>query len=146
MRFFFIILSSSLLLFSLLACTNDKKEAGSDFSKKNDKLFTEVIDIHDEVMPKMDELVKLKKQLTHLAEKDHEKSALLRESIESLEKSDEAMMSWMREFNAEKARGTSEETTKYLQSELLKVTKMKTLFLESLEKARNLSSDTTIKN
>src|SRR5688572_19993617 len=69
----------------------------------NQALYEEVMNIHDEVMPKMDDIYKLeqalKKQLTETPEISPDKKKALESTIMKLDSAGEGMMAWMRNFN-----------------------------------------------
>jgi hypothetical protein len=113
-----------LILFILGACQKEKP------------LYDQVMDIHDEVMPKMDELYQLKKGLQEkLIATDStqtEKRLQLEETIHLLDSANESMMVWMREFNPP-AEEDKEAYQQYLEGELLKVKAMRSVVLNALE-------------
>lgn len=132
---YFLILFGSI---SFLSC-NSSSVDNQSHAQINDSLFTEVIAIHDLVMPKMGELQKLKAMVDSIGASKEENEKAIYETISNqLVESDKAMMSWMHDFDAEKAQGTSEETRMYLESEMRKVTAMKDLFLSSMENAEQI--------
>ena len=95
----------------------------------NDALYDEVMKIHDEVMPKMNDLYKmkeaLKKQLTDTPNLTDDKRKELEAEIAKLEEASKSMMVWMREFNPP-ADSLGEEVVKqYLESQLEAVKKVK---------------------
>ena len=63
-----------------------------------EKLETEVMELHDEVMPLMDSLYKIRMQLQLKAETDSTRVELT-ESINEIMTAEEAMMNWMRNYN-----------------------------------------------
>lgn len=117
--------------------------AGDPVSEEggNQALDQEIMKIHDEVMPKMDEIYRLKEQLKNkiattpaLAE---EKKQELENTIAGLDSASESMMDWMHQYSpipdsvdgAEKAR-------EYLENEMEKIRKVKEDMLEAIEKAK----------
>jgi len=118
---------------------NSNEISNSVTSTEIDSIFNQVMVIHDEVMPKMGELVSLKKELSDQVASGAKNKAAIESAIEALQKSDDAMMNWMRNFDTEKAKGNTEETKAYLQSELQKVKEMKSIFLSGLEQAKALA-------
>lgn len=97
-------------------------------------LYTEVMNVHDFVMPKMKDLrkgiqyaeSKLQKEDLTSAEKT-ELEALKR----SLMKAEDAMWEWMHTFDSERAQ--SDTATAYLRDEKLKIKNVSALMLGSLE-------------
>ncbi len=96
------------------------------------------MDIHDEVMPRMDDIVRLKRELKETIGKSSslvpEKRKELEQKIVQLDSASKAMMQWMNDFRPEEY--TGEELREYLESEMERVTKVKELMLESIEKAK----------
>lgn len=102
----------SLFLFSFLLISCDTKD------KEIEKLQSETIEIHDEVMPKMDKIMKLKSSLK--SEQDSvgtEKYQKIQALIISLEQADEAMMNWMRNYNPKMENMSETEKINYLKDQ-----------------------------
>ena len=121
-----------MLLGSLVAC--GKKEV----SEK--PLYDQVMDIHDEVMPKMSDLHKRKKQLKDSIESTPdmpaERKAEFEQTILLLDSAGKSMMDWMHDFNPPE-QTDKEAFEKYMESELVKVKKMKETVMSVLEKTKN---------
>jgi regulator of replication initiation timing len=136
-----------LALVLVIACTNKSNEhthdAGSDQSG-NGALYDQVMDIHDEVMPKMEELYNLKKELKQIvAESPNlvaDKKAELENTILQLDSASNAMMTWMNEFNPLPDSASQEAARTYLEGEMEKIKNVKTLTLETIDKARALKN------
>lgn len=108
---------------------------GCQESKAPEKgLYTEVMSVHDSVMPKMKDLrkgiqyadTKLKKEGLTAAEKT-ELEALKR----SLMEAEDAMWEWMHAFDSERAQ--SDTATAYLRDEKVNIKNVSALMLGSLE-------------
>jgi regulator of replication initiation timing len=127
------------LLTGMGCSTKPKEEVPEEVSKKS--LYDQVMDIHDEVMPSMGELNRLKRELKDKVENSpnlvEEKRKEMEETIMTIESASKSMMVWMREFNPEDYEG--EELTKYLQSEIKRVQQVKETMLEALEKGRKVN-------
>lgn len=100
----------------------------------NSALYDEVMKIHDEVMPKMDGLYKmkeeLKKQIADTPDITEEKRKELENKISKIETAMKSMMVWMREFNPP-ADSLGEAVVKeYLEGQLETVKKVKENILE----------------
>jgi len=99
MRIMKYVLSIGLTLVEF-ACSNPKQE-------KVDQLKSQAIEVHDEVMPRMDEIqavnIELKKMRENIANDTSDQAEALRaemsEHIRSLGDADEAMMSWMNQYD-----------------------------------------------
>ena len=102
-----------------------------------DELYQKVMDIHDEVMPKMNDLYKLKKKLQEEIENSpdlvEERKQEIENRIKQLNEANEGMMQWMRNFNPEDFKENKEEYLDYLNGELEKVNKVKADMLKALE-------------
>lgn len=110
----------------------------------NQVLYDQVMDIHDEVMPKMDEIMKLKRQLQdQIASSPDmvaERKAELEKVISNLDSASEAMMNWMHEFNPLPDTVDQEKAREYLESEMERIRKVKSLMLETIEQAQSETS------
>ncbi len=110
----------SLLMFS--ACSEQKKSA-------KDQLYDRVMAVHDEIMPKMGDMSKYKKQLKEkidalVAEGDEanaEKIDALKDAVVGLENSHEEMMNWMREFDRDFEGMVEKEIMDYLNNQFKKI-------------------------
>jgi len=85
---------------------------------KNDPDYKKVMAIHDEVMPKMSTIHKLKKKLRKLGDVSSPK---VLQMLKDLDDADEGMMVWMSDFDPP-AEGS--ERTTYLKAELPRVKNM----------------------
>lgn len=129
LRFFVVV------FFFISACAPDKKET-------NELLKQEVISIHDEVMPKMDELKKLKKDILQKVENLESDSTSNSLEIEKLNKialdldaAFEGMFVWMRQFKSTYDEMTPEEVEAYLLDQKLKVQVVNDQIKSSIEAA-----------
>jgi hypothetical protein len=99
------------------------------------------MEIHDEVMPKMDDIYKLKedlkKQLTNAPNMVDEKKKEIEALILELDSASESMMVWMRNFNPLPDSLGEEKARKYLEEQKKKVEKVKEDMLDAIEKAKN---------
>ena len=107
-------------------------------TEKTEKpLYDQVMDIHDEVMPKMGDLHKAKKQLQDSLASATALTEDQRKEIEgiilTLDSASNSMMNWMHEFNPPEA-SNKEAFNKYMESELVKVKKMKEDVMRALKK------------
>jgi hypothetical protein len=81
------------LLVGLFACSQAEE-------RLSDELKTKVLGLHDELMPKMEEIVSLQAQLDSLSTgKDSVHANKLKKA---LAKSDQAMMDWMHQFSIDR--------------------------------------------
>jgi ribosome recycling factor len=95
--------------------------------------------IHDEVMPKMSEVNKLKNDIMKKADSlaqagEEEASTRLKALAEELEDAGSSMMVWMRQYKP--ADLNEEEVKAYLEEQKVKVEEVRTKINTRLEKAR----------
>ncbi|MFT7382339.1 MAG: hypothetical protein ACI9Z3_002233 [Roseivirga sp.] len=115
-----------LALFLVFACA--KKDNG-------EALVNEVLNIHDEVMPKIGEVMALRKKVLDKVEGSTNPDEL-RDIAKSLEEAQQGMMLWMNDWSKNSApfvnnEKTQEEKMDYLNAEKQRVTKVK----DDIEKA-----------
>ena len=88
-------------------------------------LYNKVMDVHDEIMPRMDDIYKHKKEFqAKLATKPAD-SVDIQEKIARLDSADHMMMEWMHQFNPPDVKASDDEAEKYLEDQLVKVNEMK---------------------
>lgn len=106
-------------------------------SKPEKSMYDQVMDIHDEVMPKMGDLHKAKKQLqdslANTTTLTDEQKKEMEGTILMLDSASDSMMDWMHDFNPPEA-SNKEAFNKYMESELVKVKKMKEDVMRALKK------------
>lgn len=98
------------LLIGTLACT-DKKLA------EVERLTDEVIDIHDKMMPLMDDMYLTRQALQKAADADSLQSATYTASMQRIADAESAMMTWMNNFNPLFRGASHEETMDYLKEQ-----------------------------
>lgn len=132
-------------LLALSACSKTGEHEHSDHDtateeSPNQALYDQVMDVHDEVMPRMDELMKLKRELQEkLASTPDmviEKKAQMEKMISNLDSASTAMMNWMHEFNPLPDSIDQEKAREYLESEMERIRKVKSLVTETIDKAK----------
>ena len=133
-----LLLLCSLVIFS--ACENEKAI--------QEKLQKTVLDEHDIVMARMDELNEsqlkldqIKKDFPNLNNAD---TASLSASIDSVKKelsnADEAMMTWMHNFNPDYTGMSHEAVVNYLNQQRKSIDSVKVLFDNSLSRSKAIIS------
>ncbi len=138
-----------ILLLNLMACgkggEHHAHEDASTDGGPNQALYDQVMDVHDEVMPKVGEIMKLKRELQEKIATSPdmvaERKAELEQIISNLDSASQAMMNWMHEFNPLPDTVDQEKAREYLESEMERIRKVKTLMLESIEKAQAQTSN-----
>lgn len=143
-------LSSLALLVLLYACgqKSHEHEHGHDHdhhahdstdTSPNAKLYSEVMTIHDEVMPKMGDIYTLKEGLKKKLEDNTagDKKSEIESAITKLDEADKAMRVWMREFKPEDVTDEAKKR-EYLDNEMEKVKKVREDMLAAIEQAKAL--------
>jgi aminoglycoside phosphotransferase len=122
---------TSLLPFLLLlaACTDPKQD-------QIKKLSGEVIALHDEVMPKTEELMTLKAQIQERMGKDSKASPLGRRLVAALDSADNAMSDWMADFDPDASKKPADEAIKYFENEKAEIEAVKKQTDETIAAAR----------
>lgn len=135
-----------IIMFTLVACNKGAQtttEAATEDSP-NQILYDQVMDVHDEVMPKMDEIMKLKRelqeQIANTPDMVVERKQQLEKIISNLDSASNAMMDWMHKFNPLPDTADQEKARAYLESEMERVKSVKTLMLESIDMAKKDSA------
>ncbi len=145
------------LAFSLaiIACNNEKKTDHSKSHKKEipatkqDSLYAEVMDGHNEVMPKMGVIRGAQKKaqqmidsISTLPAKAQAAAANLKLELQTLindlNYADLAMDKWMMEFKMDSMKEDINERINYLMNEKVKMEKVKEAFQNGLQKADSL--------
>ena len=107
-------------------------------SKENElkTLKDEVMAIHDEVMPKIGDLRKMRMELESLSDSlmatDSTRAMELSSLAADISDASEGMMVWMRNYEPE-FEGTEEEIKAYLEGQKVSIQKVKEDMLESME-------------
>jgi len=95
----------------------------------NQALYDEVMKVHDEVMPKMDNIYKLKGQLKEKIANTpgmaDEKKKEIEGVIVRLDSASEGMMVWMRKFNPLPDSVGEQQAKEYLEGEMEKIKKVR---------------------
>jgi hypothetical protein len=141
-------LSHSLLIAGLLlliGCTpsDSKKDQTADDANSdnpNEALYNQVMDVHDEVMPKMQDLYQLKIDLQEKlkgANLSEEQKQDLQNRIVRVDSVSQLMMEWMHKFDPLPDSADREDAREYLESEMEKIKKVKEAMLETIEKEKS---------
>ncbi len=130
-----------LISFLILSCANPLIE-------ENKKMRAQIIGVHDEVMPKMGELMSLQKKALAQADSLYAQDSTATAQIESmrtlagqLDKAYEGMFVWMRQYSLEEEGKTPEEIKTYLDDQLLKVNQVNTDIKAALDQAATQLKD-----
>lgn len=142
----YIVIAAAALFFA--ACNGNEEKKPDNAEAKADTLLKEVMNGHDVGMAKTPKLSKAQKEAERLLDsigklpaKSQEALAGFKGRLDSLRKdleyADFAMTKWMEEFNYDTASGGNniERRIEYLESEKMKVNKVRDAILNSLQKA-----------
>lgn len=136
MKYFILTISFALAI--LCGCNQGQSPA-----EQKDALEKKVLVVHDTAMAKMGDIYKLRKNLRTLrdtleAQPQPDSSTLkkLQQHIQLLNRADEAMMGWMRQYKAPTEDMSNEQAMEYLQQELVKIEKVQTLMDSTIQAAR----------
>ncbi|HRG10334.1 MAG TPA: hypothetical protein PLJ08_17295, partial [Cyclobacteriaceae bacterium] len=95
-------------------------------------------------MPQMDEIMKLKRslqeQIANTPDMVVERKEQLEKIISNLDSASNSMMDWMHKFNPLPDSVDQELAREYLEGEMEKIRNVKTLMLESIDKAKQENS------
>jgi hypothetical protein len=118
---------------------SDHDSAEADGESPNEALYNQVMDVHDEVMPRMEDIYTLKKnlqeQIANTPNMVVERKQQLEAIISNLDSANNAMMDWMHKFEPLPDSVDQEKAREYLESEIERIKKVKELMNESIEKA-----------
>lgn len=120
----------------LLAACQKQQDTASTQDSPNQALYEEVINVHDEVMPKMNDIQRAKTglqtrlELPGLSESEKQE---IRHKIARLDSASEGMMVWMRQFDPIPDSAGEDKARTYLEGELTKVRKVREDILKALE-------------
>lgn len=106
------------------------------------KLYDEVMLIHDDVMPKMGDIHKTKKQLkaqlsSQIESVDTSRAQVLM-AIKKLEVADDMMMDWMGDFKGDFKGASTEETLAYFRGQKDIITQVSKEMLQAIENGQKL--------
>jgi hypothetical protein len=106
---------------------------------ENEKLYNEVMKVHDEVMPKMNDIHKLKMSIRERIEKNPNLPKAERLKLDAmyakLDSANEGMMVWMREFRPLPDSLGEEKAKRYLENEMERVNAVRQKMLDAIEAA-----------
>ena len=129
-------------IFIITSCGEQKKNT-------KDQLYDKVMAVHDEIMPKMGDIMKYKKQLkAKIAElvvagqeENEAKIAELTKAVDDLENSHEEMMNWMREFDNDFDGMVQEQVMAYLKDQMTKIENVGKATYTAIKNAQELLAD-----
>lgn len=130
-----------LLSFLVLACANPLIEA-------NKEMRAQIIGVHDEVMPKIGQLMSLEKEALAQADSLLAQDSTAIAEIEGMQslagqlnQAHEGMFVWMRQYSLEEEGKTPEEIKTYLDEQLVKVNQVNGNIKAAMEQAASKLKD-----
>jgi Mg2+ and Co2+ transporter CorA len=136
----------SILAIALASCNQSGKHEhhasdSASTENPNTALYDQVMDIHDEIMPRVEDIYQLKKQLKDKIASTTDLTADTKQEVEQiiaqLDSADHSMMDWMHSFSPLPDSADQEKARAYLESEIEKIKKVRELMNESIEKAKD---------
>ena len=140
------------LCFLVLSCGNNKDTESTDEGNNSnlseteitniqkqleDSLYSVVMGIHDEIMPKMQDIFNIKTALEDKSSNSGVNNDSLALIIDELKQAEAGMMNWMRSFKPDKTVG-HDSLMQYYRSEKEKIEKVKEEMETSLKKAKSM--------
>ena len=111
----------------------------------NQALYDEVMKVHDDVMPKLNDIYKLKEQLkdkiANTPDMVAEKKQEIERTILRLDSASEGMMAWMRNFNPLPDSVGEQEAREYLENEMEKIKNVGEDVRKALEDANSMNNE-----
>jgi hypothetical protein len=116
---------------------HDPEAADAVDISENQVLYNEVMKIHDEVMPKLEDIHKkkeaLKNQIASTPNMPEAEKKQIEAKILQLDSAAESMMVWMREFNPLPDSTGEEKAREYLENQMEKVKTVRENILRALK-------------
>ena len=135
-----------LLVTSLFACQNNSANNAQSEQEAEEKVWSEMMAIHDEVMPKMSTINSLSQMIKKPLATDPPPAdtiaAVFEKALADLETAEEGMWDWMNQLqklNKLRATKSHEEIMTYLNAEKQKVQKVRSDMLNSIQAAAILA-------
>ncbi|MBZ0246419.1 MAG: hypothetical protein K8H85_10760 [Cyclobacteriaceae bacterium] len=135
-----------LFLVVLAACGKPSDQSGGEMGSEdanedpNQALYDQVMNLHDEVMPKMEDIYKIKSQLQEKIANSpdlvKERKEALERMILTLDSANNSMMDWMHQFNPLPDSVDEEQSRAYLESQMEKIKEVKEIMITTLEEAK----------
>jgi hypothetical protein len=134
------VVSVTLIVVSCGDSSHDNHESKSEPKTSLDSLYSSIWDAHDVVMPKMGKIRGAQKKAARMLAEVKSMKRSLQDLIDQLNYADYAMDRWMTEFNIDSAQTKGESRRPYLESEKVKVDRVKEAILRGLAQADSLFS------
>ncbi len=142
-----------IIIASIIGCTKPGDHSSMDHGTNpsqeegpNQALYDQMMNVHDQVMPEMDEIMRLKRELQEKIKNSPdlvlERKQQLEKAISNLDSASTVMMNWMHriaEYNPMADTIDQEKAREFLESETEEIRKVKDFIAESIEKAKEIS-------
>ena len=135
-----------ILLCITTACSKSSESADHEAhdmeneESPNTALYDKVMELHDELMPRMEEIYNMKKEIQDEIAKTPEMVAEKKQELEKtilyLDSANNEMMDWMHKFSPLPDSTDQEAAREYLETEMEKIRKVKDIMAEAVEKAK----------
>jgi regulator of replication initiation timing len=136
-RFLFLLIALAIFSCGRPSAEQSSSATDADTTSTNQALYDQVMDIHDEVMPKMEDIYTLKKklqdQIAATPDMVVEEKQALEKRIARLDSVGNLMMDWMHKFSPVPDTVGQEAAREYLESEMEKIRKVREAMLEAIE-------------
>jgi len=126
-------------------CSNKSGQQEQEGQVTNDKLeqkiYDEVMEIHNEMMPKMKDLFDIRKDLEAKADSLEKLGVAVeefRKKIADIEGGEEAMMDWMRNFTALPNTTPHDSIMDYMNDQKEKIYRVKDVMTKALEEGKGM--------
>jgi flagellar biosynthesis chaperone FliJ len=130
-----------LIILLALACNPQRQKEVVEAQNQRQQLYDEVMAVHDDVMPHMQDIRRYKNQIRDKIESMTKKGVsgkevtTLNNLIDKLESADEAMMNWMRTFGRDYNEMDDDAAIAYLEDQKKKVIQVKNELETALREA-----------
>jgi uncharacterized Zn finger protein (UPF0148 family) len=140
--FLYVLLAGTLFCSS---CQNNPISQQSTELEASEVLYNEVMEIHDDVMPKMSRIAQLQEELKEKLKANSESESNLENAkmlLSKLNEAEQAMWDWMHEFSDSYGQKlTEQEKMEYLEAEKIRITEVKDKMLNSISIAETAISN-----
>lgn len=122
--------------------TSESSGSTDSLANESKALYSRAMDIHDEVMPKMDDLYRLKSELKDTLAASPSLAAAVKTEYESriqlIDSAEKTMMDWMHDNRLRPIQDTTnlESYRQYMKAKVESAERMKALMLEAIEKGK----------
>lgn len=118
-------------------CAHEKNESTSLKTAENQQLMDEVMQVHDEMMPKLPQLNQLQQKMLEMARttKKSSQKQQFTDVAKALGEAENAMFAWMEQFPSNLDSLPAENIKVILEEQKISVNRMKNQMLDALKKS-----------